>query len=285
VRRIGIVLALFTLAPALSAQDQPPSARDEPPSTQEPPPPAPEQTPPPPHRGFFGDLVHDEAVMWTSPARIRAKDLAWLLPLGGATAALIATDASTAAKVSNDPSQLHTSRVISYGGEAYSTFGAAGFLFLGGAAFKDDHARHVGQYAIEAGVDAVVVVEVLKLLGRERPLVGDGQGRFFKGGNSFPSGHAILAWSLAGVAAGEYPHPLVKVVAFSYATAISVARFTGRSHFGSDVLVGSSLGYMIGHFVVKEHHPQEHPARPSAHFELTPFVSGRGVGVALNAEF
>jgi membrane-associated phospholipid phosphatase len=223
--------------------------------------------------------------MWTSPARIHGKDLAWLLPLGGATAALIATDASTAAKVSNDPGQLHTSRVISYGGEAYSTFGAAGLLYLGGAAFKSDHARHAGQHAIEAMVDAVVVVEVLKLLGRERPLVGDGQGRFFKGGNSFPSGHSILAWSLAAEVAGEYPNPLVKVGVFAYASAVAASRFTGRSHFASDVLVGSSLGYLIGHFVAKEHHPQERPPIRSAHFQLTPFVSGRGVGVALSAEF
>jgi membrane-associated phospholipid phosphatase len=119
--------------------------------------------------------------------------------------------------------------------------------------------------------DAVVVVELLKLAaGRERPLTGSQQGLFFKGGNSFPSGHSILAWSLAAELAGEYENPAVRVTAFTYATAVAVSRFTGRNHFASDVLVGSTLGFLIGHFVSGEHRPRRAPGP-----EVSAFVSGR----------
>jgi membrane-associated phospholipid phosphatase len=228
--------------------------------------------------GLFSDLLHDQGVIWSSPARIRARDLTWLLPLGGATAALIATDATTESKLSSDPGLLRASRDVSYGGEAYSTFGAAGLLFLGGAVFKSDRERHAGQHAVEAMADAVVVVELLKLAtGRQRPLVGTGQGLFFKGGNSFPSGHSILAWSLASELGGEYENPAIRVSVFAYATVVAVSRFTGRNHFASDVFVGSSLGYLIGHFVSGEHRPR----RPGS-LEVSPLLSRRTAGIAVS---
>jgi hypothetical protein len=234
-------------------------------------------------RGFLSDLLHDQAAIWTSPAHIRADDLPWLLPLAGATAALLATDATTAAKVSNDPNSIHTSHVIADAGSGYAVFGASGLLFLGGAAFKSPHEKSAGAHAIEALLDVSVLSEVLKLSTvRQRPLEGNHQGDFFKGGSSFPSGHSIDAWALAAVVAGEYDHPLVKVGAFTYATAVAVSRFTGRDHFASDVLVGSSLGYLVGHFVEKEHHPR---APRTASFQIEPEISGRSFGINLRHEF
>ena len=35
---------------------------------------------------------------------------------------------------------------------------------------------------------------------------------------------------------------------------MGIARFTGRNHFLSDVLVGSALGYGIGRYVYKTYH-------------------------------
>ena len=78
---------------------------------------------------------------------------------------------------------------------------------------------------------------------------------FFDGGSSFPSGHSIEAWSLATVIASEYhDHRLIQFAAYGMASAVSIARFTGRNHFLSDVLVGSAMGYGIGHYVYRAHH-------------------------------
>src|SRR5205807_8921595 len=84
--------------------------------------------------------------------------------------------------------------------------------------------------------------------GRERS-------EFFERGSSFPSGHSIEAWSLATVIANEYhDRPLVQICAHGIASAVSLARFTGRKHYLSDVLVGSAMGYVIGRYVYHAHH-------------------------------
>ena len=55
--------------------------------------------------------------------------------------------------------------------------------------------------------------------------------------------------------ANEYhDHRLAQVGAYSLAAAVSVARYTGRNHFLSDVLIGSALGYGIGRYVYRTHH-------------------------------
>src|SRR6266446_4983795 len=45
----------------------------------------------------------------------------------------------------------------------------------------------------------------------------------------------------------------VQVAAYAFAVAISVSRVTARQHFPSDVLVGGTLGYLIGGYVVRHH--------------------------------
>jgi membrane-associated phospholipid phosphatase len=104
------------------------------------------------------------------------------------------------------------------------------------------------------------MVQVLKLASqRQRPPTDHSSGEFFDGGSSFPSGHAISAWSVATVIAEEYGQhrPLVRIGLYGLATAVSISRFTGRKHFLSDALVGSAMGYGIGRFVYRKHHDQE----------------------------
>ncbi len=104
-----------------------------------------------------------------------------------------------------------------------------------------------------AGVAAIgyttAAVQALKLAaGRERPfLTGDGDGGFFQGGNSFPSGHAMASFTVASFLAHRYPrHKWVAWVGYGLATTISVLRFTGKVHFSSDLVVGGMLGYLVG---------------------------------------
>jgi membrane-associated phospholipid phosphatase len=64
------------------------------------------------------------------------------------------------------------------------------------------------------------------------------------------------AWALATVIAREYPNkPLVKYGMYGFATAVSLSRITSQRHYASDVLVGSSIGYLIGRFVTRDVHP------------------------------
>ena len=46
---------------------------------------------------------------------------------------------------------------------------------------------------------------------------------------------------------------LVQIGAYSLATIVSVSRVTARRHFPSDVVVGSTMGFLIGRYMVRAH--------------------------------
>ena len=70
-------------------------------------------------------------------------------------------------------------------------------------------------------MNSVIVGEAMKLVfKRPRPNAANG-GSFGAGGASFPSEHALSAWSIATVIAHEYPGPLTKLLAYGAATGIS----------------------------------------------------------------
>jgi len=73
----------------------------------------------------------------------------------------------------------------------------------------------------------------------------------FGNSGSFPSGHAIAAFSVASVFACRYRRRRwVPWVAYGGATVIALSRIPVQAHFPSDVFVGATLGYVIGHYVV-----------------------------------
>ncbi|MDT5158779.1 MAG: hypothetical protein QOH51_3136 [Acidobacteriota bacterium] len=227
--------------------------------TEAQPTPTPKATPQPPERHFFGNLLRDQRAIWTSPFHVERGDARWLAPLGISTAILFATDRHTAGALAGgglNPTRLRISRDISQGGSLYATSGAAAAFYLIGRATGNGRARETGVLAAEALIDSGIVVEALKVATqRPRPRVDDASGEFFDGGNSFPSGHSISAWTLATVVASEYSrNRFIEVGAYGMAAAVSVSRFTGRNHFLSDVLVGSAMGYGIGRYVYKKHH-------------------------------
>ncbi len=209
---------------------------------------------------FFRNILRDQRAIWTAPFKVERGDMKWLAPLGLSAAALIATDRYTAGELAEGGEHSTRQRIskdISYGGSLYGTGAIAATFYLVGRAANDGRARETGLLGAEALIDSSIIVEVLKAASqRPRPRVDDASGEFFDRGNSFPSGHAISAWSLATVIAYEYgrQHPLVKVAAYGLASAVSLSRYTGRNHFLSDVLVGSALGYGIGRYVYRTHH-------------------------------
>jgi hypothetical protein len=208
------------------------------------------------------DLAHDQAGIWTSPLRVNSHDAIWLVPFAGATGAAIAYDQDALRQVgTTNKSLVNKSEVVSDFGSAYATFGEAGALYLLGALQHNDHLQETGLLGAEAVTDASLVAGGLKLAtNRERPNEGVGTGRFWPHGtrdyslnSSFPSGHAAASWALARVIAAEYPGWLTKLGAYGFATAISASRITARQHFPSDVVVGSTFGYLIGGYVVRHH--------------------------------
>src|SRR5262249_12430096 len=107
---------------------------------------------------------------------------------------------------------------------------------------------------------------------RARPEEGADRSKFFVGGTSFPSGHASNIWSFATVVASEYhDKPIVPIAAYSIASLVSVARFTGQRHYLSDVLVGIAVGFGIGRYIYRVHHVEV-----SRSGTVTPAAEARG---------
>ncbi|HXT64107.1 MAG TPA: phosphatase PAP2 family protein [Pyrinomonadaceae bacterium] len=209
-------------------------------------------------RRFLKNILHDQKAIWSSPFHLEKSDARWLVPLGAGTAGLIATDGSTAKWVAQFDDQLDASRIVSYAGSTYGAAGVGAVFYFAGRASHNPRARETGLLSWEALLNSELVVLPLKAIaGRKRPLETH-RGDFFRGGTSFPSGHAIHAWSVATVIANEYSdHRIVQVTAYGVAAAVSLARLTGEKHFVSDIFVGSAMGYGIGHYVYHAHHRAE----------------------------
>jgi membrane-associated phospholipid phosphatase len=202
------------------------------------------------------NVLHDEKAVFLSPFHINRENAKWWLLLGGGTAALIATDQKFSDRLPQTSSLTNPSKWASRIGADYTIFPLWGTFYVVGKLGDRPRARDTGRLGIEALIDADITANVVKLVTqRPRPEVkGDSVG-FFQGGDAFPSGHSIKAWALARVAAREYSDTKwVPVLAYSAATAVSVARVGGRRHSPSDALAGAAMGFFIGEFVYAHHH-------------------------------
>jgi hypothetical protein len=204
---------------------------------------------------FLKHIVSDQKQFWTSPAHFRTKDLKWILPAAGITAAFIASDSWWLKQV--NPSHQQTSLHISdYG--TYSFIGLGGASFLLGSMTHNDHLQEAGLLSGEAAINSTGVAYLFKeITQRRRPLQDSGNGDFFKGGASFPSEHSAIAWSIASVWAHEYPGWFSQMAAYGLASAITITRVTAKEHFPSDAIVGSALGWYFGRQVYRAHHDPE----------------------------
>jgi membrane-associated phospholipid phosphatase len=202
-----------------------------------------------------GDFLEDQRQIWTSPAKLRFSDTQWLVPLAGITAGLFVTDADFSRHLSHNPNTMSRWGTVSNAGLASLAGGAAGLWLFGHVRHKE-HWSETGFLAGEAAFNSLALTESLKYsLRRDRPFQDDGSGSFFQsGGSSFPSEHAAVAWSIAGVVTHEYPGPLTKILAYSLASLVDFSRLRSRQHFPSDVFVGGVMGNLIAQNVYSRYH-------------------------------
>src|SRR5262249_46359994 len=159
-------------------------------------------------------FAEDQKAFWidgtTRWDRTKVKQLA---PFAGFTAALIASDSWMSRQA--PANFVHRSHTFS-NYAALSLVGAGAGSFLLGEVSHNDHLRETGLLSGEAAINSTAIAYAFKpIAARERPTEGDGNGSFFRGGGSFPSEHAAVAWSIASIAAHEYPGPLTKLLAYS----------------------------------------------------------------------
>jgi membrane-associated phospholipid phosphatase len=215
------------------------------------------------------DILHDQKTIWTSPFHMNRRTAPLWIGFAAITASLMATDRLSSGALPVSGPSVRAGNDLSRIGSAYSVAAFAGTFYAMGAITGNSKARETGFLAGEALLDGTIVVEALKFAaGRVRPLTPDA-GEYFDAGASFPSGHAMAAWSLASVVAHEYGnHRYVPFLAYGLAAVVSSARFTARQHYLSDVVAGSAMGWFIGRYVYEEHQPHS----DSRSYSVTPIL-------------
>jgi hypothetical protein len=233
------------------------------------------------------DVAGDQVGILTSPFHAKSHDLLWIVPFGAAVGTSLAYDTDALEKVGTSQSRIDFGKHVSTAGSPYVYFGASGILYIAGVASKNAHIQETGRLGGEAVIDALILTEGLKLATqRDRPFQGNGNGNFWPHGtrnynfdSSMTSAHATVAWAFAKIVSAEYPNkPWLKLIVYGAATTVSVSRVLARDHFPSDVIVGSTFGYLTGTYVV-HHHSEQY-----ADFAVSPFIDPRerATGLAVN---
>ena len=237
------------------------------------------------------DFIEDTGRIWSSPFRIKDRQVGPLIALAAATVFLIAADEDIRGAfqgyVARHPWVDDVGPVVTQMG-SLGAAATAGIFFGAGLIFKDERARDTGYLAACAMAQSFLVAQALKgLTGRQRPDVADGADHwsgptgFFKRYDpdydglydSFPSGHTATAFSLATVVALQYRRrPWVPILAYTIAAGVGLSRVTMDRHWMSDVFVGAVVGHLVARLVVRGHARRQ---------RLVPVLGCSGRGITL----
>jgi membrane-associated phospholipid phosphatase len=142
-------------------------------------------------------------------------------------------------------------------GDGFYALPALAGSYLYGWAFEDGRARDAARFGVESFVLSGVVTSILKYgFNRHRPWDNQGPYRWAGPGisgddQSFPSGHATTAFSVAGSIAEVYQgNYAVQIIAYALATMVGLSRLNDDAHWASDVLTGAIIGTVAAHTVV-----------------------------------
>lgn len=292
---MAILTFLLAAAPAtpLRAQEDPACAAE---TEQAAPDPSPapvaarQETPPPPAEQVAGTSVgaalkeevkrygRDSVAIVKAPLAWKAKD--WekaggaVLIVGGLMFA--DRDIDKAAQKQRSSFTNHISSWTAPLGSGYG-FAISGGLFGAGLVFHHENLRDTGREAIEAGLLAIAVDQVLKrTFGRERIADSGGRTVFVPGSShdSFPSGHTTEAFAVASVIATRSKGWEIPVLAYGAAALVAMDRINTRDHFASDVVAGAFLGTTVGRFLVKRHGAEKAGVLSKADLEIIPIHNG-----------
>jgi membrane-associated phospholipid phosphatase len=100
--------------------------------------------------------------------------------------------------------------------------------------------------AVSVGVAGVGVLALKELFGRARPFESPNDSRDFRpfsGHDAFPSGHATIAFAVAGALGCESSQRWLPYVTYPAATVVAWSRLRDDKHWLSDVTAGAAFGW------------------------------------------
>lgn len=201
------------------------------------------------------------------------RDLGWLAGAAGASVLLIGSDARITREALGSP--IQRGGLVRSSLDVASEFGGPGALALSVGLWGAGKLAHkpaverVGLRATEAIFVSGVVTSAIKVVsGRARPDRSPGAPRDFSfargirdqnGFDSSPSGHASTAFALAAVLDAEWARHSpdrprwIRPALYAAAALTAASRVFDNRHWASDVVLGSTIGVVGGHAVVRWH--------------------------------
>ena len=217
---------------------------------------------------LYRNLIADQKQIWSFPARLmQGHNWTPTAAVLGATAGLVLLDPSEAGYFRRTPTFHGFNNILSGNATAISIGAAPASLYAIGLIRRDSKMQHTALLAGEAMADAAILTTVLKdATKRIKPAGFPASGNlsdswfeksgspsysYLKGNGSFPSGHTMVAFSVATIIARRYGnHRWVPYAAYGLASIVGFSRLTLSVHFLSDVFMGGALGYSISRFTV-----------------------------------
>ncbi|MDP9362602.1 MAG: phosphatase PAP2 family protein [Acidobacteriota bacterium] len=128
-----------------------------------------------------------------------------------------------------------------------------GFFLIAGVVYR--YRRWIA-YAVAmalSGAVAGIAVQIVKYTaGRTRPELWLGPFQHARAAaTSFPSGHTVGAFALAGVLMLSSPSRTMRITAFLLALSVAVSRVLAFRHWTSDVLASAAIGMILAAVVVR----------------------------------
>jgi membrane-associated phospholipid phosphatase len=207
------------------------------------------------------NFLRDQKNMWFFPGQL-AKGRHWspVVTVTAATIALFSTDPYVEPYFHHTKAFRRFDRAFNSKVTGQETIAIPTALYLVGLGTHDSYMQKTALFAGEAVLDSEMVRMAMNTTtARWRPEDVARQQTyghtFFRNkvhvGSSFPSGHTIVAVSVATVIARRYrSHRWVPWVAYGLAGTIGFSRMSLRTHFPSDVFLATVLGYAIARYDV-----------------------------------
>jgi len=213
--------------------------------------------------------LHDASTFFSAPAHFSGNQ--WLQAAGciGGAAALFTLDngiqhsLSVSGRKSLNGDLWDVPTVY---GSAYFAAGLSLATYTAGALTGEEGMRTTGRLLGESLVLAGVPATLVKIAaGRRRPYAGVGPWKFHafqfsEGSQSFPSGHATVAFAISTVLAERIDNIWGRIGLYGLASLTALARVHNNQHWFSDVIGGAGLGITSGLYVVASERRRTHPS-------------------------
>jgi membrane-associated phospholipid phosphatase len=142
---------------------------------------------------------------------------------------------------------------------------------------EDDGRREAGAMLEAAAFSGVAGVALKELTKRERPYATADADAWGEDGDSFPSGHAAVAFAIGTVLAesgNDRVRWLRRTVGYGLAVGTAYARMDHDAHWLSDTVAGAALGIATARFVMKQREDRDARGR----LTFAPYADGVAIG-------